>query len=194
MALSGDGEPAARATLNSGFPTSGLAVIRFAGSLQTPRPATAISRLPDARRPLTPIAAAISNAAPAIAYIAALSTGRGQQHFGDIADHLHRRGADRARHAVRPRRRAVLAVAAARRHRPVARRQDGVHHGLRPQSDPWRPPAAVRGAEVRAHLARLPRAAARRRRAALPVRGSCRGAGRRARSGRIRRAPSPNCG
>ena len=33
MALAGDGDPAARAALNSGFPTSGLAVIRFPGGL-----------------------------------------------------------------------------------------------------------------------------------------------------------------
>ncbi len=32
-ALSGDGEDSARATLNSGFPTSGLAVIEFPGGL-----------------------------------------------------------------------------------------------------------------------------------------------------------------
>jgi phosphohistidine phosphatase len=33
MALSGDGDPQARATLGSGFPTSALAVIRFPGKL-----------------------------------------------------------------------------------------------------------------------------------------------------------------
>ena len=33
-AISGDGDPSARATLHSGFPTSGLAVIAFPGSLK----------------------------------------------------------------------------------------------------------------------------------------------------------------
>ena len=67
---------------------------------------------------------------------------------------------------------------APRRHRPVARRQDRVHLGAGPQPHPWRPAAAVRGAEIRPHRPRLARGAARRRRAALPVRGSHRGAGR----------------
>ncbi len=38
MAVSGDGEHEARATLNSGFPTSGLAVIRFPGTLADAAP------------------------------------------------------------------------------------------------------------------------------------------------------------
>lgn len=38
MALSGDGEANARATLNSGFPTSGLAVIDFPGGLKEAAP------------------------------------------------------------------------------------------------------------------------------------------------------------
>ena len=38
VALSGDGDPAARAALNSGFPASGLAVIRFAGGLNSAVP------------------------------------------------------------------------------------------------------------------------------------------------------------
>ena len=38
MALSGDGDANARATLNSGFPTSGLAVIGFRGSLKEAAP------------------------------------------------------------------------------------------------------------------------------------------------------------
>ena len=38
VAISGDGEQSARATLNSGFPTSGLAVIRFPGSLKEAAP------------------------------------------------------------------------------------------------------------------------------------------------------------
>jgi phosphohistidine phosphatase len=37
-AVSGDGDPSARATLNSGFPTSGLAVIVFPGSLKNAAP------------------------------------------------------------------------------------------------------------------------------------------------------------
>jgi phosphohistidine phosphatase len=37
-AISGDGDPAARATLHSGFPTSGLAVIAFPGSLKKAAP------------------------------------------------------------------------------------------------------------------------------------------------------------
>ena len=85
-------------------------------------------------------------------------------------------------------------VAPARRHRPVAGRQDGVHLRPRPQSHPWRPAAAVRGAEVGAHRARLAGRAARRRGAALPVRRPHRRAGRTTASGRIRPAPSPSCG
>ena len=38
MALSGDGEANARAALNSGFPTSGLAIIVFPGSLEEAAP------------------------------------------------------------------------------------------------------------------------------------------------------------
>jgi phosphohistidine phosphatase len=38
MAMAGTGEESARATLNSGFPTSGLAVIRFEGSLADAAP------------------------------------------------------------------------------------------------------------------------------------------------------------
>ncbi len=38
MALSGDGDHSARATLNSGFPTSGLAVIGFPGNLRDAAP------------------------------------------------------------------------------------------------------------------------------------------------------------
>jgi phosphohistidine phosphatase len=38
MAVSGSGDDNARATLNSGFPTSGLAVIRFEGSLADAAP------------------------------------------------------------------------------------------------------------------------------------------------------------
>lgn len=38
MAVSGDGEASARAALNGGFPTSGLAVIGFAGSLREAEP------------------------------------------------------------------------------------------------------------------------------------------------------------
>ena len=37
-AVAGDGDPSARATLNSGFPTSGLAVISFLGSLKDASP------------------------------------------------------------------------------------------------------------------------------------------------------------
>jgi phosphohistidine phosphatase len=37
-AISGDGDPSARATLSSGFPTSGLAVIAFPGSLKHASP------------------------------------------------------------------------------------------------------------------------------------------------------------
>ena len=37
-AISGDGDPSARAMLNSGFPTSGLAVIAFPGSLKDASP------------------------------------------------------------------------------------------------------------------------------------------------------------
>ena len=37
-AISGDGEPAARATLNAGFPTSGLAVIQFVNGLGSASP------------------------------------------------------------------------------------------------------------------------------------------------------------
>ena len=94
-----------------------------------------------------------------------------------VSHHLHRRGADRVGHAERARGEPGRAVAAARRHRPVAGRQDGVHLGLRPQSDPRRQAAAVRGPEIRPHRPRLPGAAARRRGAALPVRGPYRGAG-----------------
>jgi phosphohistidine phosphatase len=36
--LAGDGDPAARAALNSGFPASGLAVIRFPGGLKDAAP------------------------------------------------------------------------------------------------------------------------------------------------------------
>jgi phosphohistidine phosphatase len=38
MAMAGTGDENARATLNSGFPTSGLAVLRFAGSLADAAP------------------------------------------------------------------------------------------------------------------------------------------------------------
>ena len=38
VALAGDGDPAARAALNSGFPASGLAVIRFPGGLKDAAP------------------------------------------------------------------------------------------------------------------------------------------------------------
>ena len=38
MAISGDGEQSARATLHAGFPTSGLAVIGFRGSLKEAAP------------------------------------------------------------------------------------------------------------------------------------------------------------
>lgn len=38
FALSGDGEPTARDTIAAGFPTSGLAVIRFPGSLTQAEP------------------------------------------------------------------------------------------------------------------------------------------------------------
>jgi phosphohistidine phosphatase len=37
-AISGDGDPSARATLSSGFPTSGLAVIAFPGGLEDASP------------------------------------------------------------------------------------------------------------------------------------------------------------
>jgi phosphohistidine phosphatase len=40
MAVSGDGDGAARATLNHGFPTSGLAVVRFDGNLTDAAQAT----------------------------------------------------------------------------------------------------------------------------------------------------------
>ena len=38
MAISGDGDPSARAALTSGFPTSGLAVVAFPGSLKDASP------------------------------------------------------------------------------------------------------------------------------------------------------------
>jgi phosphohistidine phosphatase len=40
MAVSGDGDESALATLNYGFPTSGLAVVRFPGSLADAAPGT----------------------------------------------------------------------------------------------------------------------------------------------------------
>lgn len=40
MALAGDGDEAARHVLNAGFPTSGLAVIRFSGKLREAAPGT----------------------------------------------------------------------------------------------------------------------------------------------------------
>ena len=150
----------------------------FPAACKAPRPATAISRPSHARRSLTRAAWRHFKAGAALP-ISGLSRRKGSI-LGDIADHFHRRGKDRARHAVRPRRRPVLAVAAARRDRAVARRQDRLHLGLRPQSRPWRPAAAVRGAEIGPHRPRFPGAAAGRRRAALPVRGPCRGAGERA--------------
>ena len=50
-----------------------------------------------------------------------------------------------------PRFQPVFARPSARRYRPVARRQDRVHHRPRPQPHPWRPSAALRGPEVGAH-------------------------------------------
>ena len=99
----------------------------FPAALPKPRPAPAISK-PSSRPPISEHAAdAISK--PRRQRLYRTPPSPREQHFGIIADHLHRRGEDCARHAVGPRRRAVFAVAAARRHRPVARRQDGVHLG-----------------------------------------------------------------
>ena len=59
---------------------------------------------------------------------------------------------------------------AARRHRPVTRRQDRVHHGARPRPDPRRALSGVRVARDRPDRARPARAAARRCGAALRLR------------------------
>ena len=81
----------------------------------------------------------------------------------------NRRGLRRARfaefgeHLVQPDR-------AARRHRPVARRQDRVHHRAGAWPAARRPLSGVRAAGERTHRRRAARAAARRRGAALRLR------------------------
>ena len=75
-----------------------------------------------------------------------------------------------------PRRRRVDrhddADAAARRHRAVARRQDHLHHRADPQPRLRRAAAVLHARGRGPHRARLPRAAARRRGAALRLRGA----------------------
>src|ERR1043166_6625431 len=67
------------------------------------------------------------------------------------------------------RRRADPSDGAARRHRPVGRGQDGVHHGAGAQSLASRPIAGVRGVRERANRARAARAAAPRPRRPPPL-------------------------
>ena len=95
--------------------------------------------------------------------------------------------------ARRIRRGPVQSDRPARRHRAVARRQDGVHHRAGAQSAAWRPPAGVRGAGRRAHRARAARAAARRRGAALRLRGASARADRRAALAGVDHAASASC-
>ena len=68
----------------------------------------------------------------------------------------------------------------ARRHRPLRRGQDGLHHRAGASVAAWRAAAGVRGAERRPHHPRAPRAAAGRRGATLRLRGASARVGRRA--------------
>ena len=68
----------------------------------------------------------------------------------------------------------------ARRHRPVGRGQDRLHHRAGASAAAWRAAAGVRGAVERTHRARAARAAARRRGAALRLRDASARADRRA--------------
>ena len=105
----------------------------------------------------------------------------------------HRRSEDRRRQHLWRDRRRRHADRAARRDRPVARRQDRVHHRARPQSRAWRPPAALRGLCQRAGSpARSSRRSPTTTCPASTTRRMCATSSRSA-SGRTRRAASASC-